>query len=146
MKKLLISALCVMATMAHAEFVRIEGKEVVLDSVSGKMWQDNEVSMSLKMNWDDAKEHCRKMVLGGHDDWRLPTKRELLGIVDKTRKDIKIVDVFVNASDFVYWSSSVPKGDLPLAWRVDFDDGKAHWGGKRFTFHARCVRDGATGR
>ncbi|MFA7108447.1 MAG: DUF1566 domain-containing protein [Sphaerochaetaceae bacterium] len=51
------------------------GDGTVTDNVTGLLWaQDlSEASMS----WESAGEYCESLTLGGYDDWRLPTLKEL---------------------------------------------------------------------
>ena len=34
------------------------------------------------MSWDQAKSYAKRLALGGHKDWRLPTMDELRGLYD----------------------------------------------------------------
>ena len=134
-------AVSILVFSGYADCVRDEQKGVVLDRETRLMWQDNEDTVNIKLSWEKAIAHCEASEFLGFSDWRLPTKQELLSIVDKSKEEIKLDSTFENRSSYVYWSSSNTKSGLPLAWRVNFDDGKAHWGAKRFTFLVRCVRD-----
>lgn len=51
------------------------GNATITDNVTDLMWaQDlSEASMS----WEEAIEYCENLELGGYDDWRLPTVKEL---------------------------------------------------------------------
>ena len=137
----LVLAVSIFFSLANADFIRNDKEHVVTDSATQMMWQDNDDTTSIRLSWEKSLSHCEAYEFGGYTDWRLPTKQELLTIVDGTKKDIKINAAFKNISSYVYWSSSKPKGGLPLAWRVDFDDAKAHWGARKFAFLVRCVRD-----
>ncbi len=55
---------------------------VVLDKVTGLTWQAT-VSTSTYA-WADAKAYCASLSLGGFKDWRLPSRIELVSIVDFT--------------------------------------------------------------
>ena len=39
-------------------------------------------------NWEQALSYCENLSLGGRDDWRLPTAKELQSIVDYSRSPI----------------------------------------------------------
>ena len=145
MRRLVLAA-SILISSANADFVRNDKEKIVTDNATQMMWQDNEYTLTVKRSWQNAIKECEASELGGYTDWRLPTKQELVTIVDSTKKDIKLDEAFKNRSSYVYWSSSKPKGNLPLAWRVDFDDGKAHWGAQRFAFLVRCVRDAEASR
>ncbi len=124
----------------YADLARDDDKNIVIDKEKNLIWQDDIAAIKLKRSWENAKAYCEKSNFAQYDDWRLPKKDELLFIVDLS-KEIKLHSAFKHRSQFAYWSIDRPKSDLELAWRVNFSDGKAHWGGKRFAFHIRCVRD-----
>ena len=53
------------------------GSDVIL--INGLMWQKNEFEK--QMNWYDSMDYAENLRLGGYDDWRLPTIKELEDIV-----------------------------------------------------------------
>lgn len=56
------------------------GDGTVTDDVTGLIWQQTSASGSL--NWEEANEYCESLELGGYDDWRMPTLKELYSITD----------------------------------------------------------------
>jgi hypothetical protein len=64
--------------------------------------------------------------LCGFDDWRLPTRRELLSIVDNGKFDPAMdIRIFPNTSANYYWSSSPYADQEKMAWQVNFLFGEA---------------------
>jgi hypothetical protein len=55
------------------------GDGTVSDLVTGLMWSQ---SMGEKVTWDDAVSGAAGFDLGGYDDWRLPTIKELYSLID----------------------------------------------------------------
>jgi len=55
----------------------------ITDLATGLMWQLSDSGNGL--NWEEALKYAESLVLGGHDDWRLPNAKELQSIVDYTR-------------------------------------------------------------
>ncbi len=136
----LLLSIVLLSGALQADLVRDAKKEVVFDSETFLTWQDTRDNVKVRRDWSGAYKYCIALELNNHKDWRLPTKDELLSIVDLTGK-VKLNPIFEHKIASAYWTSSVPKNDLPLAWRVNFDDGKAHWGAQKFDFNIRCVRD-----
>ena len=56
------------------------GDGTVTDNVTGLMWQ--QVPVSETFSWEEAQEYCESLELGGYDDWRAPTVKELFAIGD----------------------------------------------------------------
>jgi len=52
---------------------------VWVDSATGLKWQVSPTGV--KMNWEEAKSHCKSLILGGSSDWRLPTITELRSLI-----------------------------------------------------------------
>lgn len=52
----------------------------ITDLNSGLMWQ--EVPTSEGFDWQGANDYCENLELGGYDDWRMPTLKELYSISD----------------------------------------------------------------
>jgi hypothetical protein len=88
-----------------------------------------------------AAEQCSKLRLGGHDDWRLPTRRELLTLVDRSAPSLALPAVFSTPEPGSrFWSSTPYANDRSYFWVVSFDDGTtdvSRW--DRSTVF-RCVR------
>ena len=53
------------------------GDGTVTDNITGLMWQAN---MGDKISWDESKTKAANLTLGGHDDWRVPTMKELYSL------------------------------------------------------------------
>src|SRR3989304_1317520 len=51
------------------------GDGTVTDISNGFVWQKADTEKPV--SWQEAKEYCRTLTLGGHSDWRLPTIAEL---------------------------------------------------------------------
>jgi len=57
--------------------------DTVTDDVTGLMWQRGvDDSEFLEI---EAIDYCGNLLHGGHDDWRLPSRIELVSLVDFTR-------------------------------------------------------------
>ena len=120
-----------------------DGK-IVSDSATGLQWQDDAIVASTQRNWTDAIAYCENtLALGGHDDWRLPNKKELLSIADRSRYHPALdTSVFQNFSSSNYWSSTTNARDTNYAWIVDFYYGDSYNYGKTRDDYVRCVRGG----
>ena len=103
-------------------------------------WQDNPEAQSTKLTWDDARSYCQALDLAGHDDWRLPTIRELQSIVDISRHDPAIKRDFKHVASRDYWSSSQDVSDAGGAWGVYFKYGGTGSDAKSYEHYVRCVR------
>lgn len=57
--------------------------DTVTDTATGLTWMQTDSERGL--DWADALAYAEGLELGGHDDWRLPTAKELQSIVDYTR-------------------------------------------------------------
>jgi hypothetical protein len=130
MRKVLLVAMLSLAYLppawADSRYV-IRGGEVY-DSRTKLTW----ARCSVGQEWKD--QHCvgtvktfsfasaQTQASGG---WRVPTKDELLTLIDPDRKEFPVVDVAafpdMDAGHPWYWSST-PNGSS-IAWYVDFTDG-----------------------
>jgi hypothetical protein len=113
--------------------------DVVVDRVTGLMWQRAVGPDSYA--WDQAKAYCDCLALGDHDDWRLPTRIELVSIVDFAKGDPAVDgDAFPSSPSDYFWTSSLVAGSSDVAFYLYFFDGNTHSMGKDTTYRARCVR------
>ncbi len=113
--------------------------ETVVDTTTGLEWQASPFAESMKHA--DAVQACAELRLGGHDDWRLPTRTELLTLVDDTRCSPAIdTDAFPNTPNTWFWTSTAYAGDKDYAWLVGFGNGGSSIGSRGSHGRARAVR------
>ncbi len=117
------------------------GNGTVTDSMTGLMWQADE---TLPLNWEQALAYCGKLDLGGFNDWRLPTIKELSTLVDESSINPSIdTDFFPVTSSTPYWTGTTFNGHPGFAWYVRFDNGLEYNGGyKGRRYSIRAVRGG----
>jgi len=119
------------------------GNGTVTDLNTGLMWQQSDDQNNIYRTWEEAADYCAGRDLGGKTDWRLPTRLELLSIVDYSRTNPAIkTTYFPDCRSFVYWSGTNVAYFANLAWYVNFDFGNDYWNFKVGTFYVRCVRGG----
>ncbi|HHE05625.1 MAG TPA: DUF1566 domain-containing protein, partial [Epsilonproteobacteria bacterium] len=94
--------------------------EIVTDSSTSLMWQDNTDTSDVakKRNWADAQNYCHGLLLGGYDDWRLPQIQELYFIAKKDSAT-PLGTPFEYAATDDYWSADISND---IATYVNFAD------------------------
>jgi hypothetical protein len=125
-------------------------EETVTDAVTDLMWQ-RQVPAGPGSAWTDASQVCERLVLAGHDDWRLPSRIELVSLIDGSRTDPAIpLDAFPFVpgsrplSDW-YWTSTPSAASPNKAWYVYFYFGYPDLDDRSSDFPVRCVRGGRVG-
>ena len=132
------------------------GNGTVTDNNTGIMWQKEDDGSTY--NWYQAsgtydatynptsQDVCGSLNLGGHSDWRLPTKKELMSIVDYSIPyPGPTIDTiyFPNTKSSYYWSSTTYAYYTPAAWGVDFGNSSVYGYYKENGYGSvRCVRGG----
>ena len=144
-------------------YTRNNAKEVVVDNVTGLMWQDNSDVRTVKKRWlirenykdeyddtsgDTASTYCADLSLGGYNDWRLPTRKELESILDFGTRNPSLDPVFLNflfkhpQNSQNYWTSTTSAESKFMAWKINFVSGHAKFlSSKIGRYHIRCVRN-----
>jgi hypothetical protein len=117
----------------------------ITDNVTGLMWQKTDAG---EMTFTAAKSYSEVLLLGGYDDWRLPTGLELFSINNYDNVNPALNTVFFTKTAAEYWWTIETRADAPAnVWVVNAGGGiGAHpenetisaGGTKRF--HVRAVR------
>jgi hypothetical protein len=122
---------------------------VVKDGVSALWWQQtldtpNNQGMSCQggCTATEAVDYCAHLYLGGYCDWRLPTRIELVSIIDFTKASPAINGTaFPNTPATFFWSVSPTIVAGGTNWGVNFTDGQTATN-QSSTGRVRCVRTG----
>jgi len=119
-------------------FVISPDGETVLDQSTGLTWQ-HQVPAE-RFTWAAAKKYAAVLDLAG-GGWRLPTVRELSGLVDYDRSDPAIdLAAFPDTPSERFWTASPDAGGAGNAWYVSFKHGYVYDYGVDFIGRVRCVR------
>jgi hypothetical protein len=98
----------------------------VIDHATGLMWAVESIGDEDGDSQDHAActKACAELRLLGHDDWRLPTRAELVALVDDTRRDPAIdTNLFPRVKPNWHWTSTETAWSSGSAWGVYFGDG-----------------------
>jgi hypothetical protein len=82
--------------------------DCVTDNLTGLMWTKDANRFGAKL-WVDAISEANSQILCGHDDWRLPNRKELFSLIDRSKvfPAIPSGHPFSNVRvDNYYWSST----------------------------------------
>jgi hypothetical protein len=112
------------------------------DPKTGLEWQRRSPG---KMNWYEALEYARSLLLDGKNDWRLPTAIELETLIDRTTQLERVRPIMREEVPFrdtlSYWSSTTFAPNTHSAWIVMFDGAYILSYYKSNEYYIRCVRD-----
>jgi len=125
--------------LSEAGDVVRDGGAIVRDTTTRLEWTREPVSAK-RLTWTKADAACKELRLGGHDDWRLPTRVELFMLVDETRFDPAIDPVFQCGPNWFWTSTPYAPSPGDYAWGVIFRNGYAIWGYRGGSGFGRAVR------
>jgi hypothetical protein len=113
--------------------------DTVSDAFTGLMWE--RIPSATERSDADAAAYCNAANIGTLDGWRLPTRNELLTVVDVTRHPTAIdTTVFgIPAAVNFFWSSSLDAGSA-RPWFVAFREGGIAFSDAMALAGVRCVR------
>lgn len=112
---------------------------VTLDRVTGLEWQ--QVDSNVNYTFDGANGYCNTLTLDGESNWRLPTAKELLSIVDFGTFSPAVDGSAFPATDSVtYWTATDLNTINDFRWTVGFASGGHLQAGELGNRRVRCVR------
>jgi hypothetical protein len=115
-----------------------------LDTKTGLIWARNANIAGRTMYWGQANEFVKGLDIGGHRDWRLPSKMELEQFVKSagSKKPIEYFTAlgFNNVKPSWYWSGTEDSNSI--AWVVDMEFGTVFSGNKINDVNVWPVRSG----
>jgi hypothetical protein len=101
------------------------GMGFVWDDVTHLAWE--EPATAQPTDYDSAVRHCSSLPLLNNRPWRVPTRIELVSLIDFTQAPTINRAVFPSTRNTTYWTSSAhlgPEGGAADAyWSVDFGTG-----------------------
>jgi Protein of unknown function (DUF1566) len=123
------------AGLPHAASYQDNGDGTITDRITGFLW-DRSASTSTTTH-AQALDYCA----GRGGRWRLPTRIELVSLVDFTvpQQGPTINPAFPDTPQTVFWTSSPDLHDPNSAWGVFFDIGYSDYDDVSDAGHARCV-------
>lgn len=97
-----------------------------------------------KYTWNKAMEIAKEFNYAGYNDWRLPTKDEMLSIVEEhcIGPAINYI-IFPQTKSFLYWTATPNANNTyTQAWNINFYDGYNNnkYYGKHYYNYVRLVR------
>ncbi len=123
----------------------------VLDRQTGLMWLKNGQSTLGAITWKEAGAFCDGLQYAGYSDWRLPTKKEWVTIVDVSNQSpaLPLKSPFENVVTFLdYWTGNDHAYGPGYAWAVNLYYGKKKFLGKKkyaFAWPVRYTADAFNG-
>lgn len=132
-----------------SRFDCVMGGDAVLDKQSGLIWSRNTYFYRSPIPWDEALKFCESVNIGGKQGWRLPTRDELITVLDTSQSTPALPEghPFIVPTDFqvhepAYWTSTDDEGNNKNAWIIAMNSGKVMDSNKLFDIHVWPVRDG----
>jgi hypothetical protein len=113
------------------------GDGTIFDTFTGLTWQKD--TPDQLFNLAEANEYAENLDLSGKG-WRVPTKTELFGIVDREKSNPCISDMFGKTFIDWYWTSTLFSGRSSYAWSVNFYNGYSSNYDVTSSNRVRCVR------
>lgn len=128
------------------------GSEIIKDKTTGLMWQKATATgdENKGMTFEEAIEYCENLELGGFKDWRLPSRNELMSLIDFDLKEPSIDHDFFSdtfsswyvTSTTLYNVISPSNTGKNNVWLVDFQVPSVGYGVKTTDYWVRAVRGG----
>ena len=142
-----------------SRFRCVMGGEAALDKQTGLIWARNTEILEKKLPWQEAVKFCQNVEIGGQKGWRLPTRDELITLLDtsQSRPALPEGHPFTKMREYKYggqgyigywhwqsegfWTSTEYEGNSNNVWQVSFHIGNVTDNLKLFDFGVWPVRE-----
>ena len=119
------------------------GNGIVRDNVTGLEWQQT-APLAAMYDEQRALDYCNNLTLAGHSDWRLPTLKELLTLIDSGPDGTAINTTFFPdtgvESGSPYRTSTIYLPNTSYTWAVHFATGNIQHNSLYWGSYVRAVR------
>jgi hypothetical protein len=94
--------------------------DCVTDTLAGLIWARDANLPGSQKTWQEALSFANSRTLCGYSDWRLPNRKELMSLVDRSQSGPALPSghPFDNVLSDFYWSSTTNGNDTETAWSV----------------------------
>ena len=129
-------------SFSDARIYRDNSREVVIDSDSKMMWQDDVSVVKVLLSHEEADSYCKKLAYRSFNDWRLPAIEEFELIVDKENIKNYINNAFKYNVPDGYWAF---KAHWRTLWfnadYMHFVSGTPYFDNRKKKKYVRCVKN-----
>ncbi len=94
---------------------------IITDYVTGLEWYDYDI---IEKSKHEASSYCSDLYVD-YGEWRLPSIEELETLVDNSKYNPSITDIFYDIASGPYWSSSIDASHSGDTWSVSFNYGSS---------------------
>ena len=110
---------------------------IVKDKNTGLFWESQ--NQAWQKTWEEAKAYCESLDKWWKTNWRLPTRTELMWLVDYSRYSPAINIDYFTVESSSYWSSTTFVRNTGTAWGIGFNSGGMGWKSKTKSDYVLCV-------
>lgn len=132
-------------TPQNFEIENMGDNNIVTDLNTGLYWQ--QTIQEKTYTWDDAKKYCDELDYADYTDWRLPTPKEFLIIVDNSKYNPAVDTAYFTKmpNDAYFWTSeeynnSDSGTQTPSAYYFDSHFGYISSNEKTSAANVMCIR------
>ena len=133
---------CVDCSDNVTRFSKDSSLNIVIDDLEDIIWDLNNADRY--QAWSIQDNFCRTSFSAGQygvGNWRLPTKTELVSLVDNSSSP-KILNTFLDDTyENSYWTGTVDENNSEKYYVVNFSDGSLTTKSKTLPSYVRCVMD-----
>jgi hypothetical protein len=136
---------------SSSRFKCVMGGEAVLDKQTGLTWARNVNIANVAKPWQEAVKFCQNLEIGNQKGWRLPTKEELITVLDTSQGGPALPDghPFKAKKDVgsgskwrAVWTGTTYEGNSNSAYYVSIHRGRVEDELKLFDFRIWPVLGG----